>query len=137
MRRLLLLDYRLQCYALARLRLDQPPLPLQIWQRGLLLLDLFVQHLDLGLLLLDGFLLIFQLLILKATQLLEDLIEVELMRQVQIILELVQEELYEGADHGADLVVKLEELLWWVPVLLGLLSLLEEVLEDTLLWVLR
>jgi len=100
-------------------------------------LDLFVKHLDLGLLLLDGFLLIFQLLILKATQLLEDLIEDDFMRQVQIILELVQEELYEGADHGADLVVKLEELLWWVLVLLGLLSLLEEVLEDALLWVLR
>jgi hypothetical protein len=51
---------------------------------------------------------------------------------VQIILELVQEELYEGADHRADLVVKLEELLWWVLVLLGLLSLLEDILEDAL-----
>jgi hypothetical protein len=60
--------------------MDLPHLPLQIWQRGLLLLDLFVKHLDLGLLLLDGFLLIFQLLILKATQLLEDLIKLELMR---------------------------------------------------------
>ena len=52
---------------------------------------------------------------------LEDSLEVDHMRQVQIILELVQEELEKGADHGADLVVKLEELLRWVLVLLGLL----------------
>ena len=58
------------------------------------------------------------------------------MRKMQIILELVHKELYKGADHGADLVVKLEKLLWWVLVLLGVLSLVDEILEDALLWVL-
>ena len=53
---------------------------------------------------------------------LEDSLEVDSLRQVQVILELVQEELEEGAEHRADLVVKLEELLRGVLVLLGVLG---------------
>ena len=74
---------------------------------------------------------------LKVTHLIEDLLEVKLMRQVLVLLEFVQEELDQGANHGPDLVDKLEELLRGVLVRLRQLGLVEELLEDSLLWVLR
>lgn len=74
---------------------------------------------------------------LKVNHLKEDLLEVKLMRQVLILLEFVQEKLDQGADHGADLVVKFEELLRGVLVRLRQLGLVKKLLEDSLLWVLR
>ena len=65
--------------------------------------------------------LILQLGSLEAAQVLEDGLEVDGKRQVQVVLVLVQEELEEGAEHGADLVVELEELLRGVLVMLGVL----------------
>ena len=38
----------------------------------------------------------------------EYLLQIDFMRQVQVLLELMHKELDEGADHGPDLVVKLE-----------------------------
>lgn len=72
----------------------------------------------------------------EVAQAVEDVLEGVVSGEMQELLVLVQEELQEWTEHGADLVGQLKELLRGVLVRLCRLGIAQEVLEQALLWVL-